>query len=131
MRATRAWVEALRGNGEAAGELLDSSAPRFALLANNFMGGFGLVGAGEATLILQRSDLVEPLREVLRPWADRMLGHPWAPSLAAADVLSRLDAMQGDHESAAVHRDQALDLYRRLGCEVLRDRLEAQHASAS
>ena len=79
------------------------------------MGGFGLVGATEAVVALGREDLVAPLRATLTPLSDRMLGHPWAPSFAAADLLCRLDKMAGDSKAATGHRDQACLLYERLG----------------
>ncbi len=123
MIATRAWAEAVGGNADTAGELIDSVTGRFDLMADNFMGGFGLVGAAEAVLALNRDDLVEPLRDVLTPLSDRMLGHPWAPSFAAGDVLCRLDLLAGDQKVAARHRDQALDLYSRLGATTFADRL--------
>ncbi len=123
MVATRAWVEALSGDQQLAGDLLSAVAPRVAGMAENFMGGFGLVGVSEAVLALERTDLVPALRSVLEPLNDRMLGHPWAPSLAAADVLSRLDHMVGDDDAALANRTLALDLYQRLGATSLSERL--------
>lgn len=123
MMATRAWVEALTGDAQLASDLLKAVAPRIGRMAENFMGGFGLVGASMATVALDRVDLVPRLREVLQPLNDRMLGHPWAPSFAAADVLSRLDLMVGDEVAASENRGRARDLYQRLGASSLLERL--------
>ncbi len=128
MVATRAWVEAAGGDGGLANELIDAVAPRVALMAENFMGGFGLVGAAEAVLALDRADLMPPLRAVLEPLNDRMLGHPWAPSLAAADVLARLDARAGDDAAATANRTRALALYEQLGATTFAERLRSSAA---
>lgn len=123
MVATRAWVEALSGDAQLASDLLNAVAPRFERMAENFMGGFGLVGASLAIVALDRVDLVPPLRTILEPLNDRMLGHPWAPSLAAADALSRLDRMVGDETAANENRERARDLYQRLGANALIEQL--------
>lgn len=125
MRATWAWVEALTGDAAAAGAVLDDVAPRLDRMSENFMGGFGLVGFAEAALALGRDDLHPALCTVLEPLADRMLGHPWAPSLAAADPLCRILARMGDTAAADRHRTTALSLYERLSAATLRDRLDA------
>jgi hypothetical protein len=124
MRATRAWVEAIAGDPVIAGELLDAIAPRLGGMAENFMGGFGLVGFGEAALALGRDDLSDALRNVLEPMNDRMLGHPWAPSVAAADVLSRIQHRAGNSAAAEANRQRASSLYERLGAQSLGDRLD-------
>lgn len=121
--ATRAWVEAASGDARLAGDLLDAVAPRVGLMAENFMGGFGLVGMAEAAIALERDDLAPMLRSALEPLNDRMLGHPWAPSVAAADVLCRLDQLVGEDDAASDNRARALDLYDRLGAKTLSDRL--------
>ncbi len=123
MLATRAWVEAMSGDAQLARDLLNAVAPRFDRMAENFMGGFGLVGAAQAVTVLGQVDLVPSLRSALGPLHDRMLGHPWAPSYAAGDVLSRLDHMAGDDIAAAANRERARQLYERLGARTLVDRL--------
>ncbi len=125
MRATRAWVEALAGDAEVASELLDPITPRLQAMAENFMGGFGLAGFAGAVIALERHDLIEPLAAVLEPLADRMLGHPWAPSFAAAELLAGLDELAGDVKAANARCQQALELYQSLGATSLARRVES------
>ena len=123
MRATRAWAEAMWGDPAVARELLDAVAPNADQLAENYMGGFGLVGCAEAVLRLGAAEHVDHLRATLMGLTPRMLGHPWAPSLAVADVLCRLGLMQGDEAEAARHRAEALETYTRIGADSLARRL--------
>ena len=124
MRANRAWAEALWGDRAAAHELVDRVMPRVALLADNFMGGFGLVGLSEAAVALGRTDVVADLTGQLVPLAGQMLGHPWAPCFAADDALARLLHLMGD-PAAADASVRALELYDRLGAASFSGRLES------
>jgi hypothetical protein len=125
MRANRAWAEAQWGDREAAGELIDRVVPRVGLLAQNFMGGFGLVGLSEAAILLERTDVVPDLVGELTPLAGQMLGHPWAPCFAADDVLARLQHLAGDAEEVTATSTRAYELYDRLGATSFRNRLES------
>ncbi len=107
MRATRAWAEARFGDRAAADESIDQAVSRLDLLTVNFMGGFGLVGLGEATILLERVDVVPTLAAALEPLADQMLGHPWAPCFAAADVLARLYRLVEDDGACAAAAGRA------------------------
>jgi hypothetical protein len=123
MRSTLAWVDAVAGDRDAASATLDDLAGRVGRMADNFMGGFGLVGYAEAAIALDRADLVPMLRVVLEPLSDRMLGHPWAPSFAAADRLARLDLVADPDAHVAEQKDQAVALDQALGADNLADRL--------
>jgi DNA-binding winged helix-turn-helix (wHTH) protein/tetratricopeptide (TPR) repeat protein len=125
MRAMRGWAEAQWGDREVADTLVDRVWPRLDLLADNFMGGFGLVGLAEASIVLGRHDVMPALIDTLTPLSEQMLGHPWAPSLAAADPLARLCRLTGDDASAALFADRARALYTRLGATSLRERFDA------
>ena len=129
MRATRSWVEAVAGDRDAANRTIDDVAPHFGRLAENFMGGMGLVASAETVLALDRHDLVEPLRAVMGPLESVMLGHPWAPSRAAPDVLSLLDLMAGDVEAARANVERALAIYDGLGAATLADSLRSRTMS--
>ncbi len=126
MRASWSWVEALAGDRDTAGATVEGVVPRLGRLAENFMGGMGLVGAAETALALDRPNLIQPLREVLQPLNAVMLGHPWAPSRAAADVLSLLDVRAGDSTAAETNSAMALDLYQRLGATTLAETLRSR-----
>ncbi len=95
------------------------------MLSENYMGGFGLVGLSEAVILLERRDIVPDLVAELIPLEGQMLGHPWAPSFAAADVLARLLALVGDDGAAAVSSAGAFELYDQLGAVSFRHRLES------
>ena len=124
MRCVQAWAEARFGDRATAEQLIDQPATRLDLLTVNFMGGFGLVGLGEAVILLERVDVVPALVPVLEPLADQMLGHPWAPCFAAADVLARLHRLAGNDEESHLAAARARRLYDRLGAESFTDRLD-------
>ncbi len=124
MRATQAWAEARWGDRDLANALIDRVSPRIGLLAANYMGGFGLVGLAEASILLERHDVVPSLIEILTPLSGQMLGHPWAPSLAAADPLARLHRLTDDDDSAELAADRARSLYERLGAISFRQRFD-------
>ena len=128
MRATRAWAEARWGDRDVANALVNQVSPRIGLLADNYMGGFGLVGLAEASILLGRRDIMPALIETLAPLSDQMLGHPWAPSLAAADPLARLQRLIGDDGSAELAAGRARELYDRLGATSLLRRFDAEFA---
>ena len=125
MRATLAWVEAEAGDVGEATSVIESLGDRLDAMAENFMGGFGLVGYAETVLKLDRVDLFAPLIGVLDGLGDIMLGHPWAPSLATSDLLGRLHARVGDDEAADHHQVAAGRLYADIGAQVLAERLRA------
>ena len=126
MRATQAWAEARWGDRDLANALIDRVSPRIGLLAANYMGGFGLVGLAEASILLERHDVVPSLIEILTPLSGQMLGHPWAPSLAAADPLARLHRLTEDEDSAELAADRARSLYERLGAISFRQRFDVE-----
>ncbi len=126
MRATWSWVEAVAGDSTRANQTIDELIPHLNRMAENFMGGMGLIGAAETVIALERADLVAPLEDVLRPLDDVILGHPWAPSKAAADVLSRLGVLAGDTEAARADAAKAVALYERLGATTLADELRSR-----
>ena len=101
------------------------SSRRVGSAAENFMGGFGLVGLSEAVILLERRDVVANLTAELIPLDDQMLGHPWAPCFATADVLARLQSLGGDDDAAAASAARAVEVYDRLGATSFRRRLES------
>ena len=131
MRATWSWVEAVAGDRDVADRTISEVAPYFERMSENFMGGMGLVAAAEAVVALDRHDVVEPLRELLLSLNGIVLGHPWAPSRAAPDVLSLLDMMVCDEAAAQAHAEQALAVYDDLGAATLGEALRSRMASKS
>lgn len=114
MRATQAWVEAVAGDLATARHLADRIRPRIGLLAENFMGGMGLVGLANAVVELEDGDYLAEIDAVLEPVGDIMLGHPWAPSYAAAHLRMRI-AEALESTEATAHRSTARGIYERVG----------------
>lgn len=119
MRSTLAWAEAAGGSLATARDLVERVRPRMALLADNFMGGFGLVGLANAAVLLEDVEVLAELEPVLRPLGGQMLGHPWAPSLAGAHVLALVADGLGDAVGAARCRSDARAIYDLLGAPAL------------
>ena len=115
-----AWALAGGGDLTRARAVLNWLRPRnLGWFGEHILGGNALVAVGEVALLLDDDDLVDLARSHLEPFADLVLGGPWACSFAAADTLSRLAARQGDVESAAEFRLEATRLYRSLEAPAL------------
>ncbi|MEM9613914.1 MAG: AAA family ATPase [Actinomycetota bacterium] len=90
----------------------------------HILGGNALIACGELALARDDDELATLTEAALEPLADLCLGLPWAPSLAAADVLARFAARRGDTAAADRHRAQAMEIYAALDAPVLADRLD-------
>lgn len=123
MRATQSWVEAIAGDLAVARQLVDRVRPRLTLLAENFMGGMGLVGLTNAVAELEDGDYLAEIDAVLAPIDDLMLGHPWAPSYAAAHLRTRI-AQALNSPDIDAHRANAVAIYERLGAPSLIELLD-------
>ncbi len=107
-------------------EILERLEPRsVANLAEHIVGGNALVGCAELAIARDHDGLAQSVEATLTPLADQILGLPWAPGLAAAELLSRLAARRGDEAAAEAHRVVAADRYRSLGAPALLARLES------
>ncbi len=129
MRATWSWTEALAGDPAVATHIIESIVPHFDRMAENFMGGHGLVAAAETIIALERSDLAAALLEVLEPIDDVMFGHPWAPGRAVPDLSCVLSLMTGDDTLARDCLARALAVYEGLDAPLLADVLRARAAT--
>ena len=96
--------------------------------AEHIVGGNAIVGCAELALARDDAALAEVVEEALEPLSDLMLGLPWAPSLAAAEMLSRLAARRGDPTAAERHHRRAIELYTGLGAPALAGRLQGPGA---
>lgn len=120
-----AWALAAAGDVERSREVLGWLRPRnLAWFGEHILGGNALVGAGEVALLLDDDELIGASRRHLEPFADLVLGVPWACSLAAADTLSRLAKRQGDDAASDAFRQQAAALYTRLEAPALLARVQ-------
>lgn len=124
--ACLAWEQARTGRLEDAETTLGTMRPAsLAWFGEHLVGGTGLIAAGEAALLVGDYDWARAAEQALTPLADRVLGLPWSPSFAAADVLSRLAERRGALAGARAHRDRALELYSSLGAPAFAARLLA------
>lgn len=115
------------GDDQAVDDLIDKlGARQMWSFSEHIVGGNALVGCGELALARDHDRLADDVEAGLTPFADQMLGLPWAPALAGADVLSRLAARRGDLEAAARHRATAAGIYTGLGAPALLARLDDQ-----
>ncbi|MEM7338021.1 MAG: AAA family ATPase [Actinomycetota bacterium] len=89
----------------------------------HIVGGNALVGCAELAIALDNAELAGLVEGALEPLEDLMLGLPWAPALAAADVLARLADHRGDAEAAEAHRRRAAAIYQSLDAPGLVSRL--------
>ncbi|MDH4278437.1 MAG: AAA family ATPase [Acidimicrobiia bacterium] len=129
MRANWGWAEALAGDRDTAAGIIESVVPHFTRMAENFMGGHGLVAAAETIITLEREDLAAPLLDVLGPLDDIMFGHPWAPGRAIPDIGCVLSLMLGDEDGAREFLDRAMVVYAGLDAPLLADILRSRAAS--
>lgn len=119
-----AWALAGAGDVERAREVLGWLRPRhLAWFGEHILGGAALIGTGEVALLLDDDELIDTSRRHLEPFADLVLGVPWACSLAAADTLSRLAERQGDNTASVEFRQIAAELYSSLEAPALLARL--------
>ncbi len=94
--------------------------------SEHIIGGNALVATGELALALDDDRLAELTEEALTPLGDLMLGLPWSPALAAADVLCRLARRRGDETAAAAHQATAVSIYEELDAPILVARLAGE-----
>ncbi|MEM9564897.1 MAG: AAA family ATPase, partial [Actinomycetota bacterium] len=91
----------------------------------HIVGGNALVGCAELAIARDDDGLAGLVEGALEPLQDLMLGVPWAPGLAAADLLARLAERRGDGEAAGRHRRRAAAVYDGLDAPGLAQRLQA------
>ena len=115
-----AWAHLSNGDPDHGLRLADSfSWDRLGWFAEHILGGNALVAAAEVALLADNDEMARTAERHLTPFADLMLGVPWACSLAAADPLSRLAKRRGDTDLASTHTATARDIYRRLSAPTL------------
>lgn len=119
-----AWAHLAGGSQQTALTLLERiRLDDLCLHHEHILGGNALVAAAEVALLSRDADLMRDADRHLRPFADMMLGVPWACSLAAADPLSRLAEAGGERLAANAYRAAAEALYRGLDAPALLARL--------
>ena len=97
-----------------------------AWFAEHIVGGAALAGAAEVAMALGLDDWARAAERELRRLDGLMLGLPWAPSVSADHVLSRLASFRGDEAAVDRHRAAAHSLYDTLGAPALAAVLDRQ-----
>lgn len=120
-----AWAFAAAGAGSRAEELIAGiKIENFRWHGEHVLGGNALIAAAEVALLTDRDDLAEAAETHLRPFENLLLGVPWAPSLAAADSLSRLARRRGDRREAQRYAEIARNVYVGIDAPALQLRLD-------
>jgi DNA-binding winged helix-turn-helix (wHTH) protein len=121
-----AWAAAGAGDLDRARTVLAGFRPRnLGWFGEHILGGNSLIAAGEAALLVDDEPLIHAARVQLEPFAELVLGVPWACSFAAGDTLSRLAVRQGDEAAAEEFRTTARSRYESLVAPALLARIDA------
>jgi hypothetical protein len=121
-----AWAHLASGNTDRGRELSDAiRIDDFTSYGEHILGGNTLIAAAEVALLTDNQPMATAAEQHLTPFAELMLGLPWAPSLAAADSLARLAARRGDSHAATQYAAIARRVYGGLGAPALLARLDS------